>query len=1048
MKAKRIAAATLAAAMFATTCCGSLIACGEKTPEQSGEKGVYTITFDAVGGTVTPTYAKTRNGKLSSLPDPTIDGDFEFAGWYLEASYSGNALTVQHVYDKSRTIYAKWDPTSPDMEYTITFNANGGTLASGTAPMTTENGKLATLPDDPYPTDTYHRFIGWYTQQDGGDRVTVDYVFSGKEQNITVYAHYQREFLIEFIAGEGTVSEASRMTFDGVLGTLPTPTNIPQGTRFAGWYTEQNGGGKKVTATTVFESDGPIYAYYASTEYRVTFNANGGTLADGTSPMTTENGSLTALPSDPTPPDEKHRFIGWYTEQEGGEKVTTSYVFGGEDENITVYAHYQEEFRISFDANGGTVSETSRITVDGKLVGTLPEPTEAPDGKRFIGWYTEQADDAGELVDADYVFTADGTIYAHYEQNDVEYTVAFDANGGTLADGTVALTTENGKLTSLPDAPTPPTNCRFLGWYTEQEGGKHVTTDYTFTGSQTEITVYAHYQQEYMITFDEGMGTLTEAPRLTENGKLVDELPTPTAPTGYRFKGWYTAAEGGTQITAETVFDSDDTIYAQYELIEFIVTFDAGEGTLESTDTAMTVDGKLTSLPTPTPPTNCRFLGWYTTATEEEGGEEVTAEYVFTGTPDEVTIYARYQQEYMITLEVGIGTLTDAETSILTLNGKLTSLPTPTSPEDYEFKGWYTLPDGGGDKVTEDTEFTADGSIYAHYEEIIPVVSVTLNGAGLEIVKVPSGDTAKYQFTLASGTTIDLHKDDVLTFLIDGVSPAPNFGGRNTNHGVEIQENKVTVLADGTFTFYLRFYTDNSWWEVEMTDGKTDADLLQVGEWYIVGGMNSWTCAPAYHLGATGGSVTKELSANIEFKIAKCKDTTGTPNWTSGVPNYGYNAVTGRGLGFVSSSGENIKINKKGTYTITFNASEGTIDITSTDVDPVYDFAYSVNVTFANNVKVTLIFNMPLDWNPKPDTSSGKITIAGKVFSLQSTGSVDADLSSVSANDVSIKVEFVQLTQGTKASTVSTQSFENGDIYMLSIGGWSGSNFNLAFSKK
>ena len=47
------------------------------------------------------------------------------------------------------------------------------------------------------------------------------------------------------------------------------------------------------------------------------------------------------------------------------------------------------------------------------------------------------------------------------------------------------------------------------------------------------------------------------------DGKLTS-LPTPTRSGSYSFNGWYTAASGGTKVTASTVFNANTTIYAQW----------------------------------------------------------------------------------------------------------------------------------------------------------------------------------------------------------------------------------------------------------------------------------------------------------------------------------------------------------------------------------------------------------------------------------------------------------------------------------------------------
>lgn len=67
----------------------------------------------------------------------------------------------------------------------------------------------------------------------------------------------------------------------------------------------------------------------------------------------------------------------------------------------------------------------------------------------------------------------------------------------------------------------------------------------------------------YTVTFDPNGGTVTPATATTgEDGKLAS-WPTPTR-EGYTFKGWYTAAEGGSQVTTNAIFIDDTTLYAQW----------------------------------------------------------------------------------------------------------------------------------------------------------------------------------------------------------------------------------------------------------------------------------------------------------------------------------------------------------------------------------------------------------------------------------------------------------------------------------------------------
>ena len=145
------------------------------------------------------------------------------------------------------------------------------------------------------------------------------------------------------------------------------------------------------------------------------------------------------------------------------------------------------------------------------------------------------------------------------------YFVEFDACGGeaTLA----SLVLEGGSaLGILPDAER---SCyEFVGWYTAASGGTKVSADTTVTA---DVTYYAHWQiNSYTVTFDVNGGSLGVASPTTRNvahGAAVGELPDVTR-TGYSFVGWYTEAEGGTKISADTTVTADVTYYAHWRYVE------------------------------------------------------------------------------------------------------------------------------------------------------------------------------------------------------------------------------------------------------------------------------------------------------------------------------------------------------------------------------------------------------------------------------------------------------------------------------------------------
>ena len=134
-----------------------------------------TITLNLNGG-ILPEYSLVEG---AALPIPTRTG-YTFAGWYENPEFSGDPVTdVPTDSTENLNFYAKWT----DNTYTVIFDANGGSVNPTSAVAVA--GKLTSLPT---PTYDGYDFIGWYTQKDGGDKVTTDTVFT---VDSTIYAHWQ-----------------------------------------------------------------------------------------------------------------------------------------------------------------------------------------------------------------------------------------------------------------------------------------------------------------------------------------------------------------------------------------------------------------------------------------------------------------------------------------------------------------------------------------------------------------------------------------------------------------------------------------------------------------------------------------------------------------------------------------------------------------------------------------------------------------------------------------------------------------------------------------
>jgi uncharacterized repeat protein (TIGR02543 family) len=203
------------------------------SPFAAGEElAVYAITYDANDGTLAggedPSYTY-GDAAITAPSDPTRTG-YDFAGWFRDdITFATSAFPLTPTGDT--TVYAKWDIDV----YTITYDANDGTLAGGEDPSYTYGEPAIIAPTD--PTRTGYDFAGWYTD---------DITFASSAfpltptADTTVYAKWTAStYTVTYDTNSGTLfggEITSYTTGDAAISQPTDPTRT--GYAFVDWYSD------------------------------------------------------------------------------------------------------------------------------------------------------------------------------------------------------------------------------------------------------------------------------------------------------------------------------------------------------------------------------------------------------------------------------------------------------------------------------------------------------------------------------------------------------------------------------------------------------------------------------------------------------------------------------------------------------------------------------------------------------------------------------------------------------------------------------------------
>lgn len=226
------------------------------------------ISYDYNGGNGTCTSGTVTKGDnyVICSEGPSRTG-YTFNGWSDGTNTYGTGETITNV-QANITLTAQWQANI----YTITFDANGGSVTPTTVDYTYDGAVVAM----PTPTRDGFRFEGWYTEQTGGTKWEDVGNTNKPTSNITLYAHWSELYSATFIAnGQTFVTQTDKYCSGDALQLPATDpdagTYACAGYTFVGWASDEQSGATTtcptlVSASTPITADATFHAVWKKTD--------------------------------------------------------------------------------------------------------------------------------------------------------------------------------------------------------------------------------------------------------------------------------------------------------------------------------------------------------------------------------------------------------------------------------------------------------------------------------------------------------------------------------------------------------------------------------------------------------------------------------------------------------------------------------------------------------------------------------------------------------------------------------------------------------------
>lgn len=670
----------------------------------------YEVKFKD-GNTVIDTVSVV-SGKKISAPTAPEKGGYVFIGWYADSNFSTSFDFGNTAITAATDVYARYvQVNSAKNVYTVKFDAGEG--VTNPADVQTINGVVYNLPT---VTKSGATFAGWWVS-DWNDGAKLTYKYEGQElkENTTMFAVWDTGAPLVSVTSTGV-----KWTANGVNNSYTVSITAPDG---------------NVSTETVGNTT-KQYNFTQSGEYVISVTLNGKTATVYHNHNGLARVSLFTVDGN---------FLKWNA-VENATQYLISVDCGDKEHNhtdLSVGASTQYNFSAcEMQADG--IKFTVKAVADGYVTSTseqfvLVRTLSVLSGLNIntdtgvVSWNSVEGAERYKVV----ILNGSQVLYDGYAQSG-ELSLSYYPSGNYTIEVTPVAHGYNSpastSVTYTKSGVSTPANLKIDGYVVKWDAVEGATGYTVKINDKTYETQNTYYDFRSVVAGSESVTISVKA-----NGEVdslySDAIVVETAVHSVAYKSgkvsWNAvlgAEKYGIQInSAAEIFVEDGslstavrftqsgvtsiTVFAydadgnkigdgkEITVTLYMVSFDTNGGDFLSAVYLATGDDLV--LPEATY-SGYEFLGWYDRAYGSDTVGKRVESGTFTGTAD-VTYYAYWSgEEFTVTFDIDDDATIDSASATVQF-GKHYTLPTATRNDSrYVFGGWYTEPNGAGQRYTDE----------------------------------------------------------------------------------------------------------------------------------------------------------------------------------------------------------------------------------------------------------------------------------------------------------------------------------------------------------